>query len=178
MKKIIFFVFGLLIIIGCSDINNTPKMKVEEFLNKYNKLDNEVLIDLDTKIYEADIEDEHVEITKEVFKRQYKDMKYRIKNEDIIGNKAIVEVEINVYNYASSKQDAEKYIDEHSEEFITDNIIDEEKTKKYILEKQKETTERKQEIIIMKLHKDNNEWKVEELDEETIEKIHGTYMGY
>ena len=47
MKKIVAICLGLLFLVGCSNTMNTPSKKVEEFLGKYQKLDDDVLTQLD-----------------------------------------------------------------------------------------------------------------------------------
>lgn len=176
MKKIILFILGMLLIVGCDNIDNTPKMKVEELLNSYKDLTDEVLTDLDTKLLEANVDEEVRGEMKDVYKRQYKDMEYEIKSENINNDEAIVEVELTVYDYGKAREEAEAYIDEHSEEFMTGNIIDDIKTQRYIIERQNETTKRTKQGITLELTKDNGKWTINDLDDETIEKIHGTYI--
>ena len=51
MKKLIGI--GLCILLcGCNDLSNTPTKKTEEFLKKYQSLDNSVLTDLDNVLNE------------------------------------------------------------------------------------------------------------------------------
>ena len=54
MKKLILVVFSLLLITcGCDSMMNTPTKRVEEFLNKYQRLDSDVLTQLDEVIKNA-----------------------------------------------------------------------------------------------------------------------------
>lgn len=175
MKKIILLILSLFLLVGCNSMDNTPKMKAEELLSKYNDLNDNVVADLDTKLNEAGIADDVLEDTRDLYKKQYKDMKYKIVDEKIDGDKATVTAKVTVYDFSKAKKEAEQYIDEHNDEFMTDNIVDDIKTRKYIIEKQKETTERTTQTITINLHKDNGKWKVDDLDESTIEKLHGNF---
>ena len=47
MKKLFAICLGLLMLVGCANTTNTPSKKVEEFLGKYHKLDDDVLTQLD-----------------------------------------------------------------------------------------------------------------------------------
>jgi uncharacterized protein YcfL len=47
MRKLFLVFLVLFMIIGCNDNLNNPKVKVKEFFDKYQKLDNEVLMDLE-----------------------------------------------------------------------------------------------------------------------------------
>ena len=56
MKKIFIFISLLLIMSGCSmkKVDNTPTKKVEEYLDGYQKLDSNVLNDLDDILTDTD----------------------------------------------------------------------------------------------------------------------------
>lgn len=175
MKKLILIILCMFLFTGCNDVNNTPKKVTEDFFAKYNNLSDEVLTDLDKKLNEAEVDSEVLEETKELYKKQYKDMKYEILDEKINGDKATVKVKITVYDYAKARDEANDYMDAHNEEFMTDNVLDDIKLEKYVLEKQRETVETKDYEVEIKLEKDNGKWKVQDLDDDVIEKIHGTY---
>ena len=81
MKKIIG-ILSIIILTGCNtlDISNTPTKKVEEFLNKYQILDEEVLNELDDVIdSKTNLNVENKEEYRKIIKKQYKDMQYTIK---------------------------------------------------------------------------------------------------
>ena len=59
MKKLFAICLGLLMLVGCANTTNTPSKKVEDFLGKYQKLDNDVLTQLDLTVdSDADMSDE------------------------------------------------------------------------------------------------------------------------
>ena len=71
MKKIIILL-SMIILVGCStlDISNTPTKKVEEFLNKYQILDEEILNELDNVIEEkTKLNDENKEEYRKIIKK-------------------------------------------------------------------------------------------------------------
>ena len=54
-------------------------------------------------------------------KKQYQNLSYKIKSEEIDGNNATVDVEIEVYDYATSITESRKYYSEHRDEFLDDD---------------------------------------------------------
>ena len=83
MKKIskLLVVIGLLfLVVGCGSIMNTPTKEVEEFLNKYQSLDQEVLDQLDTTLEDSDsFTGSQKEEYYDLMKTQYKNLDYKIK---------------------------------------------------------------------------------------------------
>ena len=53
MKKILSIFTLLLLVVGCGNMMNTPTKKVEEFLSKYQTMDEKVLTQLDEVIDRA-----------------------------------------------------------------------------------------------------------------------------
>lgn len=173
MKKITLLIILTIITIGCGNINNKIDVKINEFFNKYNKLDDEVLMDIDKKMLEAEIDPEIKPIVKSAYKRQFKEMKYKIIEINEYKDYAKVKVKVTLYDYENTKKDAEKYIDNNIDEFMLNNEVDYIKEKKYIFEKLNKTNKRKNESIYLKLHKDNNKWKIDDLTNETLLKLQG-----
>lgn len=126
MKKIlILFSLILLFITGCGTKMGTPTAKVEEFLGKYQSMDTAVLAQLDSVISTDEVmsEDQKKEY-RGLMEKQYQNLSYKIKSEEIDGNDATVDVEIEVYDYATSITESRKYYSEHRDEFLdeeTDN---------------------------------------------------------
>jgi hypothetical protein len=105
----------------------TPTAKVEEFLGKYQKMDSEVLTQLDSVIStDEKMSDSQKDEYRGLMERQYQNLSYKIKNEEIDGDKATVDVEIEVYDYATSITKSKKYYNDHRDEFMddTDNDTD------------------------------------------------------
>ena len=74
MKKNVFtVVFLLLLVCGCESMMNTPTKRVEEFLNKYQRQDSEVLTQLDEVITDGDFDftDNQMNSYKELMKNEY-----------------------------------------------------------------------------------------------------------
>ena len=120
MKKILVSISLLLLLVaGCSNTMNTPTKKVEEFLGKYQSMDSGILAQLDQVVSEdTNMSDEQKSEYRSLMEKQYQNLSYKIKNEEIDGDKATVDVEIEVYDYATSISNSRKYYDEHPNEFM------------------------------------------------------------
>ena len=123
-KKILLvtaFIFGIILSIGCSQMMNTPTKQVEEFLNKYQTMDDKVMKQLDEVIDSAGtMTKEQKEKYRELMKNQYKNLTYKIKDDTEDGDEATVEVEIEVYDYITAIKNSESYLLAHKEEFLTE----------------------------------------------------------
>ena len=110
-KKILLvtaFIFGIILSIGCSQMMNTPTKQVEEFLNKYQTMDDKVMKQLDEVIDSAGtMTKEQKEKYRELMKNQYKNLTYKIKDDTEDGDEATVEVEIEVYDYITAIKNSE-----------------------------------------------------------------------
>ena len=68
------------------------------------------------------------------------------------------------------------YMNENQNEFFNDeNIFDEEKYMKYRLDEMLKTKNTITHDITFNLTKINDEWKIDNIDREVLEKIHGLY---
>jgi hypothetical protein len=177
MKKAIALL-SIIILTGCStlDISNTPTKKVEEFLNKYQILDEEILNELDNVIDEkTNLNEENKKEYREIIKKQYKDMQYKIKETTIDGDKASVTAEIIVKDFTKVINDAENYKRENMKEFYENETYNDNLYKKYLLEKLKDTKDRVTYTLEFKAHKQNKKWVLNPITEEIEDKILGIY---
>ena len=120
MKKLLITVLFILTFTACS-MSNTPKSKVEIYMNQFNSITENVKKDLETTVASENLSESNKEIYKKVLERQYKNLKYSIKDEQINGDNATVTVNITVYDFYKSNANAEKYYNEHTDEFTTSN---------------------------------------------------------
>lgn len=177
MKKILT-ILSIIILTGCGalDISNTPTKKVEEFLNKYQILDEEILNELDNVIDEKiNLNEENKKEYREIIKKQYKDMQYTIKEETIDGNEATVTAEIIVKDFTKIINDAEVYKRQNIKEFYENEIYNDNLYKKYLIEKLKDAKDRITYTLEFTLHKDNKKWILDKITEEVEDKILGIY---
>lgn len=175
MKKFLVILSGLLLLVGC-DFNNSPTKSTEEFLMKYQELDDAVLSDLELVIEGTTLTlDTHKEEYTKAMKMQYSDLKYEIIEEEVDGDEATVEVKISVYDFYKIQKDAETYKETHESEFLTDEVYDEAKFMSYKLKQMVNASDRVEYTIDINLTKEDNEWVVKSFDKDTLDKIHGTY---
>lgn len=181
MKKILSIIGIVLVLTGCSlgmgDLDNTPTKQVEAYLNSYQKLDDNVLNDLDNILDdEITFNNDQRDRYREIVKKGYQELTYEIKDEKVNGNTAEVEVEIEVIDYSNIITESEDYLNQNPNEFndeegnydvslFTDYRLD-------LLEKNKEKVEY---TITFNLTKENDKWTIDQLSEDDINKINGTY---
>lgn len=177
MKKILFALVALLLFVGCDGVMNSPTKRVEEFLNDYQTMDQEVLNQLDNTLDgEELLTDEHKSAYKEVMKRQYQNLTYTIKDEVIDGDKATVTAEIEVYDYSKAMNEADDYLLQNQKDFADEEgNVDNEKFMSYKIEQMKNVKDKVKYTIPFSLTKDDKEWKLDDISEADRQKIHGMY---
>lgn len=177
MKKILWLLLVIVCLTGCNNLMNTPTKKVEYLLSKYQSNDSEVLKQLDeTLLTDAILTKEEKEKYKTIMQKQYKDLMYNIKNEAIDGKTAVVEVEIDVYDYVKSITNSEKELLNNSDNFKNSTgEVDTIKYNDYKLSNLEKVTDRVKYTINFTLSKIDEEWVVDDLTETERMKIHGLY---
>ena len=174
MKKVLYFLVAIVLFTGCSctaNMGNTPTMKVEEYLNKYQTNDDDVVSDLDEVLTNdttltADERNEYSDF----MKAHYRDMHYEIKDETIDGDTATVDAEVTVRNYADAVNEANDYRLNNPDKFDDDNTF-----ASYRLGKLKEVTDTETYTITFHLIKENDEWKIDDLSDDDLRKLEGLY---
>lgn len=161
MKKIILMVIGICMLVGCS-LGNTPTARVEDFLSKYQMLDEKIVIDYTDLVDDVGVDQDVKTRYEEVIKDQYRNMSYEVKEEEIDGDEAEVTVQIEVMDYKTilDKYDSSDY----SRDEYHDKVLDE-------LEDAKEKITYTIEFTLSKDSDDN--WVVNELTTEDKEKLLG-----
>lgn len=198
-KVIVCIGFLLIFLAGCSTSMNTPTSKVEEFLGKYQKMDDDVSVQLDEVLSKDDtMTAEQKDKYRSILEKQYQNLSYKIENEEINGEEATVDVEIEVLDYATIIRDAKKYYEEHKEEIESsnekeqsdnDNLLEDavegseeaiENSAAYIDYKLKElqnVSDTTTYNITFYLIKKNGEWQLQNITDLDLQKIHGLYEG-
>ena len=203
MKKIFLALFVILLSACTLGAATTPKQKVSEFLDKYKNENSDIIEDLVNTIKNDIKVADHQERYKTLMTKQYKNMKYEIKDEIIEDNNAVVEAEITVYDYGSAIRKANEYLNSHPDEFKkedkttakeeedtvttneksdeTDNITatdyDEDKFMEYKISEIEKVTDTVKYTIEFTLTKVNGEWQLDQLSNSDIEKLHGIYTS-
>lgn len=141
----------------------------------------------------------------DIMKKQYKDMTYEIKDEVIDGDNATVTAEIEVYDYYKINRESEDYYNNNQSEFVdtnnnndslaedvkegvekaadkvTDaaenaaNAVSNSKFIDYRLDKLDNTKDRVKYTIDFTLTKVDDNWKLNDIDDITRQKLHGLY---
>lgn len=177
MKKVIVAVLAILLLAGCTDMMNTPTKKVEEFLGKYQTMDSKVLNQLDD-VLDADLtmSKDQKEKYRDLMKKQYQNLTYKIKDERVDGDDAAVEVEIEVYDYNKAMKNAEKDLEDKKKDFLDkEGNVDESKFMDYKIEQMETSKEKVTYTINFLLTKKDDKWKMEDISEIDRQKIHGIY---
>lgn len=196
MKKrliVLLCLFGLLVS-GCTK-SNSPSKKVEEFLGRYQSMDSEVLTQLDNIVSnDTNMNDEQRKDYQALMEKQYQNLAYKIKKEDIDGDQATVLVEIEVFDYANSILESRNYYNEHRDEFKSDDSFNEDQKDEsgeivggaiddigafvdYKIKQLKDVTDKAKYEITFHLTKKDGDWVVEDISDEDRQKIHGLYEG-
>lgn len=172
--KYLIFIITLISLGGCIG-KMTPSEKTEEFLNRYIKNDPIIISELDTYLSKQGLSNDQRKKYKDIIINEYATIKYEIKEERIDGASATVKTVIDVKDLYRASKDAEDYLLENPEEFYTDDEYDKDKFNNYKLETMEKSSLRIDYTINIKLKNKDGVWTIEELDNETLEKIHGIY---
>lgn len=199
MKKLLVICMGLLLLVGCSDTTNTPSKKVEDFLGKYQKQDDDVLTQLDLTLdSDTTMDEDQKKEYKSLLQKQYQNLSYKITDEKIEDDKATVEVEVEVFDYKTSMDKSKAYFEEHKEELMKDNKEDNndnnaennndnnnndnnnaiDDAKAYIdykISELKNVEDKTTYDITFNLTKKDGEWVVDDLSDADRQKLHGLY---
>lgn len=179
MKKILLTVIVVLFFItGCMETTSTPTRRVEDFMMKYQGLDSEVLNQLDRVVSnDSTMNDDQKKDYTTLMKKQYQNLSYKIKDEKIENDTAIVTVEVEVYDYRSALNNAETYYASNKDEFKDENNnIDNSKYMDYKITEMKKVTDKKKYEIVFTLFRENDDWKMEDITDSDRQKLHGVYQ--
>ena len=180
MKKLLTLITLIILLTGCTldNIDNTPTKQVETFFNNYQTLDKKVLDDLDIVIAKQNnFNQEQQNKYRKILKKHYQGLTYVIKDETVNGDRANVEVEIEVSDFYKVLKEAKEYLDENKQEFLDDNNnYDESKYIDYQLEKLENNKGTVKYTLNLTLTKDEDDnWILDEINSIQEQKILGTY---
>lgn len=177
MRKIWPIFLTIIFLTGCFNFRKTPTAEVEDFFSKYQKLDTVVLDQLDEVVDEdTDLTTAQKKDYKEAIKRQYQNLTYNIKEEEINADEATVTVEIEVYDYHKALVAAQNYLTENPDEFTdADDTFDESEYFAYKVDKMMNMKEKIKYTLNLTLTKENKDWVLDDLTEIDRSKIHGLY---
>lgn len=161
MKKYLVFFLCIFCLVGCT--NKSSKEAVIEYLEKYRnftaEIEESLMKDLESVNWTKEQKEKYILL----LKKQFVNLKYKIKEEIYNGEEATVLVDITVYNYHNSKREALKEQDE------SQNYIDK------VLEKMNNETHTIKYTLVFKTNYKEGVWVLEQPSEETLKKIEGIY---
>ena len=172
--KRIIIILSAFFLTGCIWLMD-PSEKVDALLSKYVKLDKTIVDELKEYIDKQDLTDDEKERYENIIKKEYASIKYEIKNESIEGDFASVEVDITVLDLYGAVKRAEDYLISNPVKFYTNGEYDVHKYIDYKLDVMEINEETKDYTIYITLSRHDDIWYIEELDEDTLQKIHGIY---
>ena len=177
MKKILVFILGIFLLTGCNNLMNTPTKRVENLLSKYQQQDSEVLTQLDDTLREETLlSNNQKERYRNLMTKQYKNLAYTVKDETIDGKTAVVEVEIEVYDYNKAITEVEDYLLANANEFQDDSgQVNNTKYNDYKISQMESVKDKVTYTINFTLSKVDDKWIVDDLTETERMKIHGLY---
>lgn len=179
MKKVykVLLVVGIcLVLAGCGCMKKTAKGAVQDYLNQYKNLSSNVITSMDDVVNDENLTDSQKEKYRDILKRQYQDLKYEIVNEKYDGDNATVEVKITVYDLYKVQKDANNYLTNSGDEFKENGVYSNDLFMNYKLDKMKKVTDTVEYNITFNVTKDDKgNYKVNDLSNSDLEKIHGVY---
>ena len=166
-NKLLLFALPILFIalVGC-EMANTPTSKVENLFTKYQKLDNDIDNGIDNILNEQNMSDSQKERYRKILEKQYKNLTYQIKDEQVDGDIALVTVEIEVLDLKNSIDNLV-----FDTTVYTKQAYDEEKLNR--LESVKNKVKYTMELTVEK--DEQGTWKIKNLTNDKIKKIQGMY---
>ena len=180
MKKLLSFLALVLLLTGCSitNMDNTPTKNVEDYLNNYQTLDTDVLEKLDTIVdREVTFSENQKKGYRDILKKHYQDLVYKIKEETVNGDRATVETEIEVNDYSKTLRNVEQYRLANESSFNDENgVFDESKFNDYKIEALKNNKDKVKYTIYFSLTKMDNKWNLDTLTDTEQEKLLGIYQ--
>lgn len=177
MKKFLFLLITTLILTACGnfEIGNTPSRKVEDYLNKYQTLDKDVIHDLKTTlINEGTIPENERNAYLDFMKKHYRDMTYEIKDQILNGDNATVIVEVTVRDYSKVVNDTNNYKNNNEDKFAKDPL---KLFSSYRLEELKKVKDTTTYTLNLTLKKIDDKWILNQLSNEELNKLNGLYAG-
>lgn len=179
MKKVykVLLVVGIcLVLAGCGCMKKTAKGAVQDYLNQYKNLSSNVISSMDNVVNDENLTDSQKEKYRDILKRQYQDLKYEITSEKYDGDNATVEVKITVYDLYKVQKDANNYLTNSGDEFKENGVYSNDLFMNYKLDKMKKVTDTVEYNITFNVTKDDKgNYKVNDLSNSDLEKIHGVY---
>lgn len=173
--KVLIIILFILISVGCG-MKGSARDAAIEYLELYRNKDKVVLDELHEYVNEEDLTEDQKEKYYDVLKKEYSTLMYEVEHEQYDGNVAYITFKITVIDLYKAQKEAAEYFNEHQDEFNDETgIYDKKKYTNYKLDKMMEEMDTISYTIDIKVEKEGDDWKVVQLSNENLEKIHGIY---
>ena len=174
MKKLFVLISLCFFLTGC--VNVSAPDAVKEYLEKIRNHDQSVVTSIEEKTKKEEWTEAQAKLYDLIMKRQYVNLEYKIVHETYNGTTANIEVEIEVYDYHHSQNEAIEYVQKHQSEFLEkDGGIDQNKYKNLKLEYMNKEKNRILYTISFDCFFNEDSWEMKELKTVDLEKIQGIY---
>ena len=178
MKKILILFMAVFIFAGCScSLDDTnPEEAVDTFFEKYRNKDEGVITQLIDTITNEELMDEQQDDYRALMEKQYDQFAYVVQDVEVDEDNATSTVELTVLDYKSAQLKAEEELKNNPEKFNDESgNFSEQKYIDYKIEEMNNVTDTTTHTLEISLVKEAGMWKVEQLSNEDISKIHGLY---
>ena len=178
MKRLLLclmLVLSMFFVSGCGMEKSARDVAIE-YLELYRSKDKVVMDELGEFIENENLNDTQKEKYKEILEREYGTLMYKVVDEQYEGNVAFITMEITVIDLYKSQEESAKYFNENPTKFNDeDGEYDRDLYTDYKLDMMSKETDTITYTIDIKVEKDGDDWKVVQLSNESLEKIHGIY---
>lgn len=178
MKRLLLclmLVLSMFFVSGCGMEKSARDVAIE-YLELYRTKDKVVMDELGEFIENENLNDTQKEKYKEILEREYGTLMYKVVDEQYEGNVAFITMEITVIDLYKSQEESAKYFNENPTKFNDeDGEYDRDLYTDYKLDMMSKETDTITYTIDIKVEKDGDDWKVVQLSNESLEKIHGIY---
>lgn len=178
MRKMIYIVFMVVLlffVVGCGMEQNAKDVAIE-YMELYRTKDERIIQELDEYVDNEDLSDSQKEKYRDILEKEYSTLMYQVTNERYEGNTAFITMEITVIDLYKAQKEAANYFNENSEEFNDEEgEYDRSLYTDYKLDLMSKETDTITYTIDVKVEKEDDVWKVVQLSNESLEKIHGIY---
>jgi hypothetical protein len=165
----------MFVVVGCGMEMNAKDVAVE-YLEMYRNKDKKIIQELDDYVKNENLNDNQKQKYKEILEREYSTLMYEVTDERYEGDVAFITMEVTVIDLYKAQKDSASYFNEHQDEFNDeDGEYDKELFMDYKLDMMSKQMETVTYTIDIKVEKDEDTWKVVQLSNESLEKIHGIY---
>ena len=173
MKKNILILIIIIILFGCTSKKDTPKKIIIKYLQDYQTLSKKVKDNINILVEnEKTLNDEQKIKYKKILENHYSNIKYKIKKQQIVKDKALIITEIEVNNNIKVLKNSEykryNFVDLNGD-FLYENFNN------YKIDKLKNEKSKIKYELVFYLHKKNNNWIMEELNKIDKYKMLGIY---